>query len=89
MDEQTSNSNNNNNNNKAKSIPVQWSFALILNFRAFFFRVETPTKETFDSLTTIENLHFWNQGRVGSHADAMVAPDRLSPVQIALFARNF
>lgn len=37
-------------------------------------RVEVPDRDSFDFLTTLP-VSFWNEGRVGGHADVMVAPD--------------
>ena len=51
-------------------------------------RVEVHTREEFDLLYTVENLHFWNQGRVGGHADVMVSPDLLQKVQKQLLRHN-
>ena len=51
-------------------------------------RVEVHTREEFDLLYTMENLHFWNQGRVGGHADVMVSPELLQKVQKQLLSHN-
>ena len=51
-------------------------------------RVEVHTREEFDLLYTVENLHFWNQGRVGGHADVMVSPELLQEVQKQLLRHN-
>ena len=40
------------------------------------FRVDVPSQETFDLLSSFSDIHFWNEGRVGSHADVMVASGR-------------
>ena len=52
-------------------------------------RIEVHTKEEFDLLSTLGDLHFWNEGRVGGHADVMVSPDALQEVQKQLLRRNF
>ena len=52
-------------------------------------RIEVHTKEEFDLLSTLGDLHFWNEGRVGGHADVMVSPDALQEVQRQLLRRNF
>ena len=51
-------------------------------------RVEVHTREEFDLLYTVENLHFWNQGRVGGHSDVMVSPELLQEVQKQLLRHN-
>ncbi len=43
-------------------------------------RVEIPSKESFDLLSSVNGLQFWNEGRVGSHRDAMVAPYNIEEV---------
>ena len=53
-------------------------------------RVEVPTREKFDLLSTLGGgLHFWNEGRVGGHADVMVSPQALQEVQNQLLEHNF
>jgi len=41
------------------------------------FRVETPTKASYDTLAATSDISFWNEGRIGGHADVMVAPNHL------------
>ena len=41
------------------------------------FRVETPTKDSYDTLAVIPDISFWKEGRIGGHADVMVAPNHL------------
>ena len=41
------------------------------------FRVETPTKASYDTLAAIPDISFWKEGRIGGHADVMVAPNHL------------
>ena len=53
------------------------------------FRVETPTRKTFDTLSAISGLHFWNEGRAGGHADVMVAPAHLAYIQNQFEHFNF
>ena len=53
------------------------------------FRVEVGSREEFDLLSSIGYLHFWNEGRVGGHADVMVAPEALQYVQTQLLNYNF
>lgn len=45
------------------------------------FRVEIPTAESFDTLSSFSNLHFWNEGRIGGHVDVMVAPEHISKLE--------
>ena len=53
------------------------------------FRVDVPSQETFDLLSSFSAIHFWNEGRVGSHADVMVAPQNLAEVEYKLKRYNF
>ena len=41
------------------------------------FRIETPTKDSYDTLAVIPDISFWKEGRIGGHADVMVAPNHL------------
>ena len=47
------------------------------NILALSFRVETPTKASYDTLAATSDISFWNEGRIGGHADVMVAPNHL------------
>ena len=53
------------------------------------FRVDVPSPETFDLLSSFSDIHFWNEGRVGSHADVMVAPQNLAEIEYKLKRYNF
>ena len=41
------------------------------------FRVEIPTKASYDTLAATPGISFWKEGRIGGHADVMVAPNHL------------
>ena len=47
------------------------------NILALSCRVETPTKASYDTLAATSDISFWNEGRIGGHADVMVAPNHL------------
>ena len=47
------------------------------NILALTFRVETPTRASYDTLAATSDISFWNEGRIGGHADVMVAPNHL------------
>ena len=47
------------------------------NILALSLRVETPTKASYDTLAATSDISFWNEGRIGGHADVMVAPNHL------------
>ena len=53
------------------------------------FRVDVPSQKAFELLSSIHAIHFWNQGRVGSHADVMVAPTNLAEVEYKLRRNGF
>ena len=52
------------------------------------FRVEVPTEEHMDTLSGLK-VHFWNQGRIGLHADVMIAPNDIPEVEYKLKLLNF
>lgn len=52
----------------------KWAHNIIL---ALSFRVETPTRASYDTLAATSDISFWNEGRIGGHADVMVAPNHL------------
>ena len=51
-------------------------------------RVEVPTKTDFEALSSLPDLHFWNEGRVGGHADVMVGPGHLKRAEVQLILKN-
>ena len=53
----------------------KWGWAH--NILALSLRVETPTKASYDTLAATSDISFWNEGRIGGHADVMVAPNHL------------
>ena len=52
------------------------------------FRVEIPSEEHLDSLAGLK-VHFWNQGRIGMHADVMVAPHDIPEIEYELKLLGF
>ena len=56
------------------------------NFKVF--RVKTYTQQNLDTLSKIEGIDTWHDGRVGGHADIMVAPYALEKVQDILHKNN-
>lgn len=51
-------------------------------------RVEVPEKADFEALENINYISFWNDGKVGGHADVMVKPDDLARMEADLYAKN-
>ena len=51
-------------------------------------RVEVPTKTDFKALASFSDIHFWNEGRVGGHADVMVGPGHLKRAEVQLILKN-
>ena len=51
-------------------------------------RVEVPSKTDFEALASLTDIHFWNQGRIGGHADVMVGPDHLKRAEVQLILKN-
>ena len=52
------------------------------------FRVEVPTEEHLDTLSGLK-VQFWNQGRIGMHADVMVAPKDIPEIEYELKLLSF
>jgi len=40
-------------------------------------RVQTDSKESYETLTSVQGIHLWNKGRVGGTTDVMVAPQEV------------
>lgn len=45
------------------------------------FRVEIGSEADFQTLSSLKNLHFWNEGKRGGFADVMVAPQFIHQVR--------
>jgi len=52
-------------------------------------RVDVSTKASFETLKSINGLHFWNEGRIGGHADVMVSPDQAEHIKMNLEKLGF
>lgn len=51
-------------------------------------RVEVPEKKDYEGLEALEYISFWNDARVGGHADVMVKPDDVVKLNTDLTAKN-
>ena len=52
-------------------------------------RVEIASKESHETLSSIHGIHFWNEGRIGGHADVMVAPEEIEQFKQFLSEQGF
>jgi len=52
-------------------------------------RVKITSKENFDLLSSIDGIHFWNDGHIGGNADIMVTPQDIERVKTNLFKNGF
>ena len=53
------------------------------------FRIEIASKENHETLSSIHGIHFWNEGRIGGHADVMVAPEEIEQFKQFLSEQGF
>ena len=53
------------------------------------FRIEIASKESHETLSSIHGIHFWNEGRIGGHADVMVAPEEIEQFKQFLSEQGF
>ena len=69
-----------------------WASALNkpLSFEGYkVLRIEVPTKAKFEALSSLENVDFWREGRVGGSVDLMAGPSDLAEVTKFLEAENY
>jgi len=52
-------------------------------------RVQITSKENYEILSSIRGIHFWNEGRIGSNADIMIAPEEIEEFKSFLVENGF